>query len=151
MQPAVLDHDGLVATDAAGFEVGGGIALEVPELRAVGERLVQTEQHVVDYVGVGVLVDRDARRRMGTPDDADTIGDPAGGHRLLHLRSDRVHPLCLGLERVGEDHGATIVLVSVPILSMTISTLSPTCMPLIPPGVPVRITSPGSSVITLER
>ena len=44
-----------------------------------------------------------------------------------------------------------IVFLRIPSPSISISTISPIFMPDIPPGVPVDITSPGSSVITCER
>src|SRR5690606_19630310 len=62
--PAMYEDGGGTAHHA-GLYVGGGVALGVGVASLPRHGALQDEFHVGDHIGVGVFVDRDARRGVG--------------------------------------------------------------------------------------
>jgi hypothetical protein len=55
----------------------------MPEFRTVGKGPVKAEQHVMNDVGIGIFVDRNAGSRVRAVHDAEAVPDAAFPHRRI--------------------------------------------------------------------
>ena len=120
--------------DDRGEEAGDEAELERHQRGVAGERRerVDAAMREVEHPAC-----REDQREAERDQRIDAAGDDAVDGEL----SENAH--CVA--------PATTVCRSVPMPWMMTSTLSPTFMPPMPGGAPVRIRSPGSSVITREK
>src|SRR5271165_2349063 len=88
-QLAVLDQHGGAGADQARLDMAVAVALTVAKARLrLRNAALQPQQHVMDHVGISVLVDRDGGRRVRTVDDAEALAHTASLHRLAHALGD---------------------------------------------------------------
>jgi hypothetical protein len=81
--------------------VGVGIAFAVAEFPTVGGDMIQREAYVMGYVGIGVLVYRNRRRRVGDKHHADTFPYPGTGDGFLYLGAD-IYPFAFSAGFYGD-------------------------------------------------
>jgi len=100
--------------------MGRGVPFGMAEIARIGKGPAEAQQHIVDHVRIGVLVNRDSRGRMGAVYDAKPVLDPAFPNRFVHLIRQIRHALALGINGKLVQHGSLHFRLSIIALKLTI-------------------------------
>jgi hypothetical protein len=84
------------------------VALGVPEAVLIAEQLVKSAQQIRDDIGIGIFVQRDARRGMRRVHQADALSNAALGDQALNSRGDVYEVAVLGGGQAEGERGAFV-------------------------------------------